>query len=36
MLDAVVETLERERGFSVDVGHFAVFGRCRECTASVE
>ena len=34
VLDAVVQTLERERGFSVDVGHFAVFGRCRECTAS--
>ena len=34
VLDAVVQALEQERGFSVDVGHFAVFGRCRECTAA--
>ena len=32
VLDDVVHRLERERGFSVDVGHFAVFGRCRECS----
>ena len=31
LLAAVVERLEAERGFSVDVGHFAVFGRCRSC-----
>ena len=34
VLDAVVQALEQDRGFSVDVGHFAVFGRCRECTAA--
>ncbi len=34
VLDGVVQTLERGRGFSVDVGHFAVFGRCRQCTAA--
>lgn len=28
----VVETLAAERGFNVDVGHFAVFGTCRECS----
>jgi Fur family ferric uptake transcriptional regulator len=36
VLDAVVQTLERERGFSVDVGHFAVFGRCRDCAAAAD
>ena len=30
----VVTRLAKEKGFSVDVGHFAVFGRCRNCTAA--
>ena len=34
VLGGVVERLEAERGFSVDVGHFAVFGQCRACRAS--
>ena len=29
----VVAELAATRGFTVDVGHFAVFGRCRECSA---
>jgi Fur family ferric uptake transcriptional regulator len=33
LLGAVVERLSTERGFSVDVGHFAVFGRCRTCSS---
>lgn len=32
LLGAVVQRLSEERGFSVDVGHFAVFGRCRACS----
>ncbi len=32
LLSGIVRQLEVERGFSVDVGHFAVFGRCRTCT----
>ena len=28
----VVAELAATRGFTVDVGHFAVFGRCRECS----
>ncbi|MCU1672025.1 MAG: transcriptional repressor [Frankiales bacterium] len=31
LLEDVVGRLSAERGFSVDVGHFAVFGRCRAC-----
>jgi len=31
VVDDVVRRLSAERGFSVDVGHFAVFGRCRSC-----
>lgn len=27
----VVRRLADERGFTVDVGHFSVFGRCRDC-----
>ncbi len=34
VVDDVVRRLSAERGFSVDVGHFAVFGRCRACTAA--
>jgi Fur family ferric uptake transcriptional regulator len=26
-----VERIAKEKGFSVDVGHFAVFGRCQAC-----
>ncbi len=33
VIEDVVRRLSAERGFSVDVGHFAVFGRCRACTA---
>jgi len=33
VLDDLVQSLARERGFTVDVGHLAVFGRCRECSA---
>ena len=29
----IVEQLAATRGFHVDVGHFAVFGRCRGCAA---
>ncbi|MCA1711231.1 MAG: transcriptional repressor [Actinobacteria bacterium] len=32
LLEDVVRRLSAERGFRVDVGHFAVFGRCRACT----
>ena len=31
----VVAELAETRGFTVDVGHFAIFGRCRGCTAAV-
>ena len=31
VLGDVVAQLERERGFTVDVGHVGLFGRCREC-----
>ena len=34
IVDDVVRRLSAERGFSVDVGHFAVFGRCRACTGA--
>ena len=30
----IVEDLAATRGFQVDVGHFAVFGRCRGCADS--
>jgi Fur family ferric uptake transcriptional regulator len=32
LLEDVVGRLSSERGFTVDVGHFAVFGRCQVCT----
>ncbi|MEP6463663.1 MAG: transcriptional repressor [Frankiaceae bacterium] len=35
-LTDVVERLHAERGFVVDVGHFAVFGRCASCAATVD
>lgn len=31
-----VQALQEQRGFTVDLGHFAVFGRCRECTKALE
>jgi Fur family ferric uptake transcriptional regulator len=31
LVSAAVERLSTEKGFSVDVGHFALFGRCRGC-----
>jgi Fur family ferric uptake transcriptional regulator len=31
VVEEVVRRLSAERGFTVDVGHFAVFGRCRAC-----
>jgi hypothetical protein len=34
VVDEVVQRLSAERGFTVDVGHFAVFGRCRGCAPS--
>lgn len=30
----LVEALASTRGFAVDVGHFAVFGRCAACTGT--
>ena len=30
----IVEELAATRGFQVDVGHFAVFGRCRGCAGA--
>ena len=36
VVDDVVRRLSAERGFSVDVGHFAVFGRCKACTVAAE
>ncbi len=34
LLAGVAERLAAERGFTVDVGHFAVFGRCAACSAA--
>jgi Fur family ferric uptake transcriptional regulator len=31
LVAGVVRALAEERGFVVDVGHFSIFGRCREC-----
>jgi len=28
----VVARLAEEKGFTVDVGHFALFGRCKACS----
>lgn len=36
VVDDVVRRLSAEQGFTVDVGHFAVFGRCRACSAAAE
>jgi len=35
VVEDVVRRLSAERGFSVDVGHFAVFGRCRDCETAL-
>lgn len=32
LLGEAVRRLARERGFSLDVGHVALFGRCRSCS----
>jgi Fur family ferric uptake transcriptional regulator len=32
LLEDVVRRVSAERGFTVDVGHFAVFGRCAGCS----
>jgi Fur family ferric uptake transcriptional regulator len=34
LLDDLVRRVSSERGFAVDVGHFAVFGRCVACLAA--
>jgi Fur family ferric uptake transcriptional regulator len=31
LLAALAETLEQDRGFLVDIGHVALFGRCAHC-----
>jgi Fur family ferric uptake transcriptional regulator len=30
--DALVDRLVLEHGFQTDVGHFAIYGRCRQCS----
>src|SRR5450759_971657 len=30
----VVERLAAERGFQVDVGHFAIYGQCKRCAST--
>jgi Fur family ferric uptake transcriptional regulator len=32
LVAGVVARLAEEKGFTVDVGHFALFGRCRGCS----
>jgi Fur family ferric uptake transcriptional regulator len=32
LVAGVVAQLEKEQGFTVDVGHFALFGRCKACS----
>jgi Fur family ferric uptake transcriptional regulator len=34
IVEPIVLELAATRGFQVDVGHFAVFGRCRECSGA--
>ncbi len=34
LIGDVVRRLSAEKGFTVDVGHFSVFGLCRACSAS--
>jgi Fur family ferric uptake transcriptional regulator len=33
LADPLVEKLQAERGFEIDVAHFAIFGRCADCIA---
>ncbi len=33
LIDTVVQELAEQRGFTVDVGHFAIFGVCSSCSA---
>ena len=32
-IQALAEALDREAGFSADIGHIAIFGVCRDCRA---
>jgi Fur family ferric uptake transcriptional regulator len=34
VLTGVVERLATDQGFTVDVSHFAIFGKCAACTAA--
>ncbi|PZS28499.1 MAG: transcriptional repressor [Pseudonocardiales bacterium] len=34
LVDGVARQLAAERGFAVDVGHFAIFGTCAACQAA--
>ncbi len=34
VVEPVVAALATTHGFAVDVGHFAVFGRCRDCVSA--
>jgi Fur family ferric uptake transcriptional regulator len=36
LVEDVVRRLSAERGFTVDVGHFAVFGQCAACSTAAE
>jgi Fur family ferric uptake transcriptional regulator len=36
LVDDVVRRLSAERGFTVDVGHFAVFGQCSACSTAAD
>jgi Fur family ferric uptake transcriptional regulator len=31
--DSLVRRLDEEHGFETDVAHFAIYGRCRECSS---
>jgi Fe2+ or Zn2+ uptake regulation protein len=31
-----VRSIDAEQGFSVDVGHLAIFGLCRDCRAALD
>ena len=34
--DPLVDRLRQERGFEIDVAHFAIFGRCADCAAAAQ
>jgi Fur family ferric uptake transcriptional regulator len=36
LVTGVVARLAEEKGFTVDVGHFALFGRCRACSQACQ